>query len=1033
MSICFDSKALKEQKAPQNFRLIFDALILPFPLNIAFTYRFLLCYTFLCCCLGSYAQNYPLERFTIWDGLPQMQVNCVVEDHKGYIWAGTKRGLSRYDGTRFIPVGKESGLQSKRILDIELSPDGSVWILWEEGISRFHKGIYTNYPLKRKQFIALLFDESNAPLLLPDRSKNAYRFSYEAPHVEELLNLFPGEINGKTARFDSQSKEVLVISEAMNEVFGINAAKGKWRALLSSGDLKAFNDHTKYQSILINEQGETFISSQDQLYFFDQGSLRSINKYKEQLSSTRLYELPSGAPLIINKKQDLLEVQGETLKVYPYENQSKVNDALTDRFGYLWLATENGLVKMLGGAFRHLDKETGAENYIWSLVEGGENQVFLCSYGSGLFSYDLTTGKSKQLSTSEPVLKEIRDFYNGACRTKDGRVFIPHSEGLIKWEAGRFEAVAGLENTAVFFCYYDELEELLFLGVKGGFKIMDKQGELRYFGNAIEWSSENPEWDPISFIISIQKDAEGYYWIGSWHQLARFDLRNSSIKTYSKQNGDINFDGTVSLHLDETNRLWLGTTNGLYHYEPADDSFHLVPINVEDKTISALIESDGKLFLGMAKGLGVLDLITYNEGKDVDFRFYDKSWGFTGIDCQQNAMLKHSDGRIWVATSDKVCIIDPDKLEQKEEAPIINFEALTLGDSLIYLRDSTEESNLEFAAFGSSMKIDFGAFSHHNPAGTMFRSRLRRHSTEFSSPSKERSVTYSGLNPGKYVFELIAINPVTGQESEIRKLKLELRARWQDNTHYRILAGILLGIFAGALGIYYRDRRMLRYLRRKKEKLDLETQAQKSRSKALFAQMNPHFVNNALSAIHSFILKNDRDQADTYLVKFADLMRLVLMESSQEEIELREEIELITKYVEMEHLRFADKFNYEISVDSQLDGNRKIPAMMIQPLVENAINHGLKYQNKMGSLQISFKKELDGIRCCVSDNGVGRKKAHTIKAQTNNRYKSISGKILQERIDILKKQGEVIELIFNDKDFQRDGETGTDVTITFKS
>ncbi|WP_162628203.1 PAS domain S-box protein [Arcticibacterium luteifluviistationis] len=168
--------------------------------------------------------------------------------------------------------------------------------------------------------------------------------------------------------------------------------------------------------------------------------------------------------------------------------------------------------------------------------------------------------------------------------------------------------------------------------------------------------------------------------------------------------------------------------------------------------------------------------------------------------------------------------------------------------------------------------------------------------------------------------------------------------------------------------------------------------------KTLQMQMNPHFIFNSLNSIQSFILKNDVISTNDYLTKFARLIRSFLDSSRSVKIRLREEIKLLQLYVEMEQMRFADKFDFKINVGPDVDTLVEVPSMMLQPFVENAINHGIRYKQEKGLLAITFENQGDSLLCKIEDDGVGADRANEILDKTNKGYISQGLKITAERL-----------------------------------
>ncbi|WP_396597908.1 histidine kinase [Dokdonia sp. R86516] len=202
--------------------------------------------------------------------------------------------------------------------------------------------------------------------------------------------------------------------------------------------------------------------------------------------------------------------------------------------------------------------------------------------------------------------------------------------------------------------------------------------------------------------------------------------------------------------------------------------------------------------------------------------------------------------------------------------------------------------------------------------------------------------------------------------------------------------------------------------------------------KSLRSQMNPHFIFNALNSVNSFIATNDERTANKYLSDFSILMRAVLENSEEDFIPLSSEIDLIKRYTMLEHFRFKDRFDYEIEVDEALDvSSFMIPPMLLQPYVENAVWHGMRYKEEKGMLRISFdQKDEDTAIITVSDDGVGRTRSKALKTENQKKQKSKGMGNIKKRIAILNEMyGDRIAVTVSDV---FDSGEGTKVTLTLK-
>ena len=259
-----------------------------------------------------------------------------------------------------------------------------------------------------------------------------------------------------------------------------------------------------------------------------------------------------------------------------------------------------------------------------------------------------------------------------------------------------------------------------------------------------------------------------------------------------------------------------------------------------------------------------------------------------------------------------------------------------------------------------------------------------------------RSATFTNLNPGDYLFKVKATNSDGVWGTKTASLKLTVLAPWWRTWWFRSLVFLsLLGI-----GISFYRYRFNQISEREAIKTSLNKRIAEVKMEALRAQMNPHFMFNALTSINLFVLKNDTDAASFYLNKFSKLMRDVLDHSRSELITVEEEINTLKLYVEIEKMRFKENFTFKFDIDPEARLNEfKIPPLIIQPYVENAIWHGLK-NKKEGEALLTIKVFEDAkyFNIIVEDNGIGRDKAKEIKESNVIRHKSHGLNLTEERI-----------------------------------
>ena len=203
--------------------------------------------------------------------------------------------------------------------------------------------------------------------------------------------------------------------------------------------------------------------------------------------------------------------------------------------------------------------------------------------------------------------------------------------------------------------------------------------------------------------------------------------------------------------------------------------------------------------------------------------------------------------------------------------------------------------------------------------------------------------------------------------------------------------------------------------------------------KSLRSQMNPHFIFNALNSVNSFIASNDERTANKYLSDFSHLMRAVLENSEEDFIPLQKEIELLDLYTKLEHFRFQDKFDYDITVnDDVVVGEYQIPPMLLQPYIENAVWHGLRYKSEKGHLQITVAKKSDNeITITVADDGIGRKRSKSLKTANQQKQNSKGMGNIKKRVAILNNMyKDKVDVLIDDNSSEED--CGTKVVVTLK-
>ena len=225
----------------------------------------------------------------------------------------------------------------------------------------------------------------------------------------------------------------------------------------------------------------------------------------------------------------------------------------------------------------------------------------------------------------------------------------------------------------------------------------------------------------------------------------------------------------------------------------------------------------------------------------------------------------------------------------------------------------------------------------------------------------------------------------------------------------------------------------LQKLESERTRAELQQQATELEMQALRAQMNPHFIFNCLSSINHFILKNESEIASDYLTKFSRLIRMVLNNSKNPLINLEDELEMLRLYLDLERLRFNNSFDYNIGFNNHFDiSSIFIPPLLLQPFAENAIWHGLMNKKGQGILEFAFELDNHVLNCYITDNGIGRKKAETLKSKSSEKQKSMGMQITAERLALFNNNTE--QTIYSVEDLvDAEGQpAGTTVTLKIR-
>jgi sensor histidine kinase YesM len=294
-----------------------------------------------------------------------------------------------------------------------------------------------------------------------------------------------------------------------------------------------------------------------------------------------------------------------------------------------------------------------------------------------------------------------------------------------------------------------------------------------------------------------------------------------------------------------------------------------------------------------------------------------------------------------------------------------------------------------------------------------------------------RKVNYSNLQPGNYIFKIKAQQGGGDWNVPSKDYTIIITPPYWQTWWFRAI-GLVVSIGI----IYFLLRVRLQYVRKQeRQKAKHEKDLLELEAKALRSQMNPHFIFNCMNSIKSLIQQKDEDKAVRYLTTFSKLLRTVLQNSDKREISLFDEIETCRLYIQLESMRFGERFNYVFNINEAVDlKSIKVPALIIQPYIENAIWHGIMPKEEGGTLVVTIKKNNEAICCIIDDDGVGREmsRQNKFKGEESSTHQSRGVHLTQTRLNldnILNQRKALVEI--HDKKDANGSATGTRVILTF--
>lgn len=519
-------------------------------------------------------------------------------------------------------------------------------------------------------------------------------------------------------------------------------------------------------------------------------------------------------------------------------------------------------------------------------------------------------------------------------------------------------------------------------------------------------------------------------WVLYQKGLVRYNLESKSAITYKVEiNNPTGLNGFQPLNVVEDSQGFIWITSlpgGLYRIDPnLSPDQEVLQLNefldLTNKKSFECIAHDKYLWWITNKDISCLNTETFS------FRTFGYESGYIGNNYFPTIIIDPNN-RFYVTAFGGYMKFDPKDLFQIKSIPKVYLEKVKVNGTLYEVDKQIidfdtlllerEETNLEFRYTG----INF--FDHKNNA---YHYQLVGWDKDWIDAESRTVASYANLLPGWYTFK-VKCKSNHGDWSPTKMLVVFIPKAFYETLVFKILA---VACIIGLIGfIVYRRNKRLR--KAAEQKVLFKKQLLEMEMVSLRSQMNPHFLFNSLNSINRFVMKKEPREAAKYLADFSALIRKILNNSSFNKIALEEELETLTLYIKLEQLRFENHFDYSIEIGKNIDaGYIKIPPLILQPYVENAIWHGLMTLKRKGKLTIHICADEDELVCTIEDDGIGREKAMALKKEQITSYQSKGMNISKQRIEKMyrleNKKGSISIIDLKDKD---DIACGTRVILT---
>lgn len=988
---------------------------------------------------GSYPA-FNMETLTTKDGLSNNIVFDILQDSKGYMWFATLNGLVRYDGSRMTEYGGNNSMNGLDGTIIECMYEDNKKNLWIGsrlyGIStlnRLTNSWYNHHKALGKLQVTSLCQDQQGNILFSERNAG--------------LIIRIKEVGNSNYSYDTLLNQSLQINKVFIDALGRTVLLHEFKLwLIKNRKLEKYpcgsSLSTHITSLDADKKGNIVFYDGGGVYYYD------VIKNKTRLLHNKRDE---GKLLVsVTEDQKIMVANQHTLYIYSsvltllesffINNRhapafdANFNKLYQGRDGVIWIGTDNGIIKIskqkLPFTIFNTQKKQ-SDNYIRALFYDQDNSLWVGHKMNSVNKISFSSDFSKFVNISLKIPSDIdrRTTFNTFLQLKNGDILAGGLEGifLIKKNtsiAKRYHPKILKRYLEVWSLFEDEVGRIWFgVNRKGLYIFNPSTGSLMTYRNKNDTLT--------SSIWTIYPDSKGKVWVGTSFGLWYTEKPSSQHPVFTRL---LKGSNHVFLHgkhiwqlLEDNDKIWIGTTDaGLSYLDKNGNIYDAKRLGFNYNQVSGLLLDNKKnLWVSTMNGI-------YSIEKKGAIKHFTEDDGLPSNDFSFKACTSSENGYLFFGTKSGISYFHPDSILSKASVTQkVHISSLNVLNKSEYTDPDSHQIDLSYK--DNFFTINYFLPDYHHIYKNIYRYKLegldeKWRYTDYRSPT----AYYTNVPSGKYTFIVQAANSENNWSNEYAQLSLYINPPYWK-TWWFLLTIIAFTSSTVFLLLRYRLKQLVI---RRTEKHKLNKTIAELELKALQAQMNPHFIFNAINAIQHFIINKNVRDANNYLSKFAQLMRLYLESSKNKFIPLSQEILLLTLYLELEKLRFSDKMDYSIQIDSNLDVDSvDIPSMLLQPFIENSINHGITaLKDRKGFIEIIMSQQNDKLLIIIEDNGIGIKKSEEQQTNYIHTHKSRGMQIVNERISTLQQsENRKIEIKIIDKqtdnDIRNSASSGTRIEI----